>query len=60
MVVMVKVNRHDQPLEPIRERALEAGQISLFPKDQRVTEGMVVHRIHRNEFDEAQLRGIFL
>lgn len=60
MVCMVKVNGPDQLLETIRRRSFEASQISSFPKDQRATEGLVVQHNHRNDHDEAQLRGIFL
>jgi ribosomal protein S21 len=60
MVGVVKVNEFDQLLKQVRKLVLKAGQISSFPRDRRVTEGVVVQQIHRDEFDEAQLCGIFL
>jgi hypothetical protein len=60
MVSVVKVNEFDQLLDHVRKHVLKAGQISFFPKDRRVTEGVVVQQFHRDEFDEAQLCGIFL
>jgi hypothetical protein len=60
MVGVNKVNELNQLLKPIRKWILKAGQITFFPKDKRVTEGVVVQQNHRDEFDEAQLCGIFL
>jgi hypothetical protein len=59
MVGMAKVNKSEQPFKPVRKRVIEASQISLIPRDQRVTGEIVVHQFHRSEFDEAQLCGIF-